>query len=316
MTMKLKERPAASASADSRRAPPESTGRRGLSQTQIALALVAPALVLYAVVLLYPLIASLWVGLFDRSLVRPGSEFVGLQNVLDVLSEDFVGLTLRTLLFATGATVLPFLIAFGLALLLNQGIKGQGALRGILLFPWILPGVVVSFLWLWIFNPNNGVLNGALRELGLIEENLNVFTSPWQSMLLIIVAKAWQTFPWVMVMMLAGLQAVSQDLLEAVSVDGGGTLRRFWHVTLPSLRGIIFTVLLLELLWNFQHFEIIWVLTRGGPADATTTFSVELYETAFQSFDLGRAGAVGILWLAVLAIPVWLFTKYGDRRVR
>jgi multiple sugar transport system permease protein len=158
-------------------------------------------------------------------------------------------------------------------------------------------------------------MNGVLRSLGVVDENINVFTSPVLSMLLIIVAKSWQTFPWIMVMLLAGLQAVPRDLLEAVSVDGGGVLRRFWHVTLPALRGIIFTVLLLELLWNFQHFDMIWVLTHGGPAGATTTFSVELYQTAFQSFDLGRAGAIGIVWMALMAVPVWLFTKH-DRRLR
>lgn len=272
-------------------------------------------MMLYAVILAYPLLASLWVGLFERSLVREGSVFVGLENVLNVLSEDFARLAWNTIVFSVGATILPFLIAFGLALLLNQGIRGQKALRGILLFPWILPGVVVSFLWLWIVNPNYGVMNGALRMLGLIDENINVLTSPTLSMLLIIVAKSWQSFPWVMVMLLAGLQAVPKDLLEAISVDGGGALRRLWTVTLPSLRGIILTVLLLELLWNFQHFDMIWVLTRGGPAGATSTLSVELYSAAFQSFDLGRAGAIGIIWMALLVIPVYLVARF-DRSNR
>lgn len=289
--------------------------RRGLGRTGTAIILVSPAMLLYAVILAYPLLASLWVGLFERSLVRQGSRFVGLENVLTVLSEDFARLAWNTIVFSVGATILPFLIAFGLALLLNQGIRGQKALRGILLFPWILPGVVVSFLWLWIVNPNYGVMNGALRMLGLIDENINVLTSPTLSMLLIIVAKSWQSFPWVMVMLLAGLQAVPKDLLEAISVDGGGAFRRLWTVTLPALRGIILTVLLLELLWNFQHFDMIWVLTRGGPAGATSTLSVELYNAAFQSFDLGRAGAIGIIWMALLAIPVYLVARF-DRSNR
>ncbi|SEE94240.1 carbohydrate ABC transporter permease [Ruania alba] len=289
--------------------------RRGLGRTGTAIILISPAMLLYAVILAYPLLASLWVGLFERSLVRQGSRFVGLENVLTVLSEDFARLAWNTIVFSVGATILPFLLAFGLALLLNQGIRGQKALRGILLFPWILPGVVVSFLWLWIVNPNYGVMNGALRMLGLIDSNINVLTSPTLSMLLIIVAKSWQSFPWVMVMLLAGLQAVPKDLLEAISVDGGGAFRRLWTVTLPALRGIILTVLLLELLWNFQHFDMIWVLTRGGPAGATSTLSVELYSAAFQSFDLGRAGAIGIIWMALLAIPVYLVARF-DRSNR
>lgn len=284
----------------------------GLSETRFAIVLLMPALALFTLVILYPLVNSLYVGLTDRSLLYPGGGFVGLQNVREVLGDEFLSLLGNTLVFSVGATVLPFVVGFALALVLNSGIRGQGLLRGAFLFPWLVPGVVVSFLWLWIFDANYGVLNGALRATGAIEQNIDWLGSGTLAMAALIVAKTWNTFPWIMVMLLAGLQTVPRDLYEAAALDGASRWQTFLRITLPQLRGIIFIVLLLEVIWNFQQFEIIYVMTGGGPAGATTTFSVALYQEAFEAFDLGRAGAIGILWMALLSLLVFVYVKYGE----
>ncbi|HQF71922.1 MAG TPA: sugar ABC transporter permease, partial [Promineifilum sp.] len=208
-------------------------------------------------------------------------------------------------------TLLPFVIGFVVALILNTSIRGQGLLRSLFLLPWLIPTVVVSFLWMWIFNANYGVLNGLLRQTGLIVENINWLGHRERAMFAVIVAKSWNTFPWMAVMLLAGLQTIPRELNEAAAIDGAGRARIFRHITLPQLRGIIGTVVLLSFIWNFQHFETLYVMTTGGPAKATTTFSVAVYKTAFQKFDLGEAGAIGILWMALLSVIVALYLKFG-----
>ena len=283
-----------------------------LSETRFAILLLLPAIALFSLVVLYPLVNSLYVGLLDKSLLSPGSEFVGLRNLRELLRDEFWPTLKNTLVFTIGATAVPFVVGFILAVVLNTGLRAQGVLRGAFLFPWLVPSVVVSFLWLWLFNANYGVLNGALRVAGIIDTNVNWLSSPTLAMAAVIIAKAWHSFPWMMVMLLAGLQTVPRELYEAAAVDGAGSWQTFWKITVPQLRGIIFIVLLLEFIWNFQQFEIIWVMTNGGPVGATTTFSVALYQAAFEAFDLGKAGAIGITWMALLSVLVLIYMKYGE----
>lgn len=285
----------------------------GLSQTRVAILLLVPALALFSVVILYPLVNSLWLGLSDRTLLSPSQSFVGLDNLREVAGGNFLSILRNTVVFTIGSTVLAFLLGLALALVLNSGVRARGFLRGVFLLPWVIPGVVVSFLWLWIFDPNYGVLNGALRVMGLIEQNVQWLGTGSSAMAGVILAKTWHSFPWIMVMLLAGLQTVPRELYEAAAVDGAAAWDRFRHVTLPQLRGIIGVVVLLEVIWNFQHFEILYVLTGGGPAGATTTFSVAVYNTAFQAYDLGRAGAIGILWMALLSVLVAVYVRFGEQ---
>lgn len=153
-------------------------------------------------------------------------------------------------------------------------------------------------------------LNGILRSIGVIDSNINWLGMP-SVMAAVIISKAWQTFPWIMVMILAGLQTIPADLTEAAAIDGAGRWRIFLNVTVPQLRGISSVVLLLSFIWNFQHFENIYVMTGGGPAKATTTFSIAVYQTAFQAFDLGRAGAIGIWWMVFLSLLVVAYLKFS-----
>jgi multiple sugar transport system permease protein len=290
--------------------------RRGqrLSNTQFAVLLVMPAVALFGAVIMYPLIAAISTGFVEQSLVFPGRRFVGLENFLNVLGGDFVGLLGRTVVFTAGATLIPFVLGFGLALALTVGLRGSNLLRGAFIMPWVLPTVVTSFIWMWIFNANYGVLNGVLMESGLLDSTQSWLGQPGTAMTAIIIAKTWGTFPWMMVMLIAGLQAVPRDLHEAASIDGAGTIRRFRVITLPHLRTIIGIVLLLEVIWNFQHFDTIYILTGGGPAGTTTTFSVAVYNTAFKGFDLGTAGAIGGLWMLLLVVPVIWYIRMSERR--
>ncbi|GAT71553.1 sugar ABC transporter permease [Microbacterium sp. HM58-2] len=291
------------------------TGRRPrrLSDGMFALLLTAPGLALLAAVVVYPLVTALITAFFRQSLVEPGREFVGLQNIVDVLTGDFLRLLSQTLVFTIGTTVAPFVVGFALALALNTRIRGAKVLRGLMLIPWLIPGVVVSFLWMWIFNANYGVLNAVFEGIGLIDGPQAWLANPTTAMVAVIVAKTWQSFPWMMVMLLAGLQTVPVELHEAAEIDGAGTVRRFLSITVPQMRGIIGLVLLLEFIWNFQHFDIIYVLTGGGPAGSTQTFATAVYETAFSGFDLGRAGALGLLWMVLLMGLVVVYVRLSEK---
>lgn len=276
-----------------------------------AFVLVLPGLALLVAVVAYPLLTALVTAFFKQSLVVPGREFVGFQNIIDVLQGDFFKLLGQTMVFTLGTTIAPFVIGFALALALNTRIRGAKVLRGLMLIPWLVPGVVVSFLWMWIFNANYGVANAVLGLFGVDAQAW--LAQPQTAMFAVIVAKTWQSFPWIMVMLLAGLQTVPQELHEAAEMDGAGTIRRFFSITVPQLKGIIGLVLLLEFIWNFQHFDIIYVLTGGGPAGSTQTFATAVYETAFRGFDLGHAGALGLLWLILLMALVVVYVRFSEK---
>lgn len=284
---------------------------RRMPDGMFAFVLVLPGLALLVAVVAYPLLTALVTAFFKQSLVVPGREFVGLQNIIDVLQGDFLKLLGQTMVFTLGTTIAPFIIGFALALALNTRIRGAKMLRGLMLIPWLVPGVVVSFLWMWIFNANYGVANAVLGLFGI--EAQAWLAQPQTAMFAVIVAKTWQSFPWIMVMLLAGLQTVPQELHEAAEMDGAGTIRRFFSITVPQLKGIIGLVLLLEFIWNFQHFDIIYVLTGGGPAGSTQTFATAVYETAFRGFDLGHAGALGLLWLILLMALVVVYVRFSEK---
>ena len=289
---------------------------KGIGNGTFAILLALPGLALLLAVVVYPLITSLVTAFFEQSMVQPGRRFVGFENIADVLGTDFWRLLRQTLVFTVGATIAPFVVGFGLALALNTGIRGRTVLRGLFLIPWLVPSVVVSFLWMWIFNGNYGLLNGLLYQVGLADSPKAWLASSGSAMVALIIAKTWASFPWIMVMLLAGLQTVPHELHEAAEVDGAGIISRFFAVTLPHLRGIIGIVLLLEVIWNFQHFDLIYVMTGGGPAGSTETFATAVYETAFQGFDLGRAGALGLIWMALLTVLMVIYVRVSERGER
>ncbi|MEU9228916.1 sugar ABC transporter permease [Streptomyces massasporeus] len=288
------------------REPAAPSARRSGQRTSLAgrdrtfgFMLAAPGVALFLVVAVYPLVASLGTSLYEQSLVRPDRAFAGLRNYAEVWP-DFVDRLWTTLVFSVFATVFPLLVGVALAILLNARLKGRAVLRGMLMLPWLLPGVVVSFLWAWIFNDSYGVINHSLSQLGLPQ--VDFLGEPATAMVAVIVAKTWNTFPWIMVVVLAVLQTLPREQLEAAAIDGASRFQRFRHVSLPHLMGPVALVTMLEFIYNFGSFDMIFVMTGGGPGTSTMTLAVSLYQYAFVEFSLGRAAAMGVLWLVALSV--------------
>ncbi|MFF0223337.1 carbohydrate ABC transporter permease [Streptomyces sp. NPDC004629] len=261
--------------------------------------LALPAVTLFLVVAIYPLVASAWTSLFDQSLLRAERSFVGLDNYADVWPA-FISRLGTTLVYSVLATLGPVLVGVSLAMLLNSRLRGRNLLRGLLMLPWLLPGVVVSFLWAWIFNDSYGVVDHMLDMAGLPQ--VNFLGRPSTAMLAVVVAKTWNAFPWVMVVALAVLQTLPKEQIEAASIDGASRFGRFRYVVFPHIIGPVALVSLLEFIYNFGSFDTIFVMTGGGPGTSTMTLAVSLYQYAFTSFELGKAAAMGVLWLVALSV--------------
>ncbi len=207
--------------------------------------LVVPGLAVFAAIILYPFVDAVLMFFTDRSLLYPDYDWVWLENYVKVFKDPYFLPTLgTTALFVVLATLIPFVLGFIWAILLNQGFKGSELLRGLTLVNWIIPGIAIGFLWSWIFNGQYGVLNGLLTNLGILDKGVSWMGQTQTALLCVVIARSWQMLPWYMAFLLGGLQGVSTDQIEAARIDGAGNWQTFLHVVLPQMRSIVTLVLL------------------------------------------------------------------------
>jgi multiple sugar transport system permease protein len=282
--------------------------KKRISPEQTGLLLALPAMAVFCVIILYPFINSVVMSFTNKSLLLPASVFIGFENYLQLFQDiNFPGVLKNTAVFVIAATLLPFTLGFIWAIILNTKFRFSELLRGITLVNWIIPGVAIGFLWMWIFHGEYGIFNGILKLLG--GDNINWLGSSKTAMAAVVIARTWQMLPWYMAFLLGGLQGISMDQLEAVRMDGAGNLRAFFYIILPEMKGIISLVLILGTIGSLQHFDLIWVMTEGGPARATTTFSIEVYRNAFKYYNMGFAAAVGTIWAILLGCFSFVYLR-------
>jgi multiple sugar transport system permease protein len=290
------------------------------SQALFAYLLNAPAIALLAALVAYPIVDAFWLSLHRYNLRRPDTfDFVALQNYVDVVTSDlFPGSLLVTLVFTFWSTAGVLVMALGAALVANEKTPEQPILRALLLLPWAMPGVVTALMWKWIFHPQAGALNGLLYSLGLIPTYRSWLMSPDSSYFSIITANIWNTLPFSVLVLLAALQAIPAELYDAAKVDGASAIGRFRFVTLPWLIHPILIVLIVQALGGIRIFEIIYLLTGGGPGNASTTLGFATYVTSFVSTDIGRgnAWAYTIALLTLLIAIVYMKVLYGRGDIR
>jgi multiple sugar transport system permease protein len=271
--------------------------------------LMLPLLAVMVGVIGWPLAETVRLSFTDAKLVGTGGDYVGFANYTKMLGGTVFQKTLwATLWFALASVAIEMVVGVLAALLLNQPFYGRTVLRALMILPWALPTVVNATLWRLIYNPEYGAMNAALTQIGLIDAYRSWLGEPGSAMWAIILADVWKNFPLVALIALAALQAVPRDTIAASLVDGAGAFRRFRHVTLPHLAGPLMVALVLRTIEAFKVFDIIWIMTRGGPANTTRTLSILVYQ---EGFSFQRAGSGASLALIVTLIVSVLALAYG-----
>ncbi len=275
--------------------------RSRLSDRWLSILLLVPALAIIGGVLLFPLIEAFRISFTSLNLIGFKGKFVGLKNYLAIFrSAAYQQVLINTLLISVTTVALRFAAGMGLALIINRTFRGRTIVRGLLVLPWLIPSVVVGLLWAWLFDSDIGIINYVLVALGVIPANLSWLAENILAKVSVIIAFTWAGTPFIMMVMLAGLQTIPSEINESAAIDGAGKFSVFRFITLPFLRPLIAINTLLSIVYIFQNFAIIYMLTKGGPGYATEIFSLFVYETAFNSGRLGRASAIGVTWMLLL----------------
>jgi multiple sugar transport system permease protein len=285
-------------------------------ESVIGYVFLVPSFVFLIAILAYPLALGIRMAFYDKSLIYPISNFIGFGNFEELFTDPTFWMAFgNTVKWTAAITVVSILLGLVLALILNQSFVGRGVVRAIWLLPWAIPTIVASLCWKWMYDPTIGVLNYLFLKFGIIEKPLLYITSRSTAMASVVVVAAWKSYPFTMLALLAGLQSIPQELHEAGQVDGASALQRFRYITLPLLMPVIGILTILQFIWNFNHFDIVYQLTQGGPGDATMLLSTYVYMVAFGATRLGYGSAIAVVMLVMLmlftAIYLRLYKKQG-----
>jgi len=274
-----------------------------------------PSAVLIAGVLLYPVIRTFALSFYRMDLVTSfHADFAGFHNFARLLVDSrFHGSLWMTILFTVTTVAIEFAAGLALALCADTWTRGRNAVRSILLIPWTLPTAVIAVLWAWIFNDQYGILNALLLRAGIIGSPISWLGDPTAAFWALVIADVWKTTPFVFLILLAGLQGIPPDLYEAIEIDGGGAWAKFWRITWPFLSRFVFVALVFRVIQAFSVFDLVYVMTGGGPGGTTETLSMYAYQTMMRYLDFGYASALATATVAVLALTAvvlyWLLLR-------
>lgn len=274
-----------------------------------ALWFILPSTITLILLVSYPLIYGVGISFFSTNLTTQWN-FTGLDNYLAIFrSSSFLSSIGTTFQFTFLVVVGNMIIGTVLAVILNTDIPGRTFFRVLLIIPWLIPEVVIGLLWRWIFNPMYGLLSNTLVELNLISEPLNILGSYDLALYGVVVAAIWKGYPLVLVIVLAGLQTISKDLYEAAEIDGSNTWQSFRYITLPSLKPVLLILLILETVWWFKNFPIVWLMTNGGPVNSTEVISIGVFKAAFESFRFGQAAAMSVIIFFICLLISYIYRR-------
>ena len=278
-------------------------------------AFMLPIILVLVGLVAYPFAIALWMSLHDKLIGFPNAKFIGLGNYGKVLSDPLYWKSLgNTVVFTAASVGLKLPIGLGVAILIDQRIAARGLVRGIVLLPWAMPALVAVLIWGWFYNDLFGLFNHILMQLHITSEPLYFLGTAQLAMPSVIAVNVWRGFPFFAITLLAGLQGISTELYEAAQVDGASALARFWHITIPGVATVMAIVTLLSTIWTFNDFMIIYILTRGGPADTTMVLSVLTYQTAFIGAEIGKGTAIPVTIMPILGVLIVLLTRAISRQ--
>lgn len=282
--------------------------------TKTALAFIAPALLLVLLLIVYPFFYNLWLSTNEFSFFSGEYVFRGLKNYQELFKTPlFKQVALNSFYWVVGSLTGQLVLGIFAALLLNREIKGRAIFRALLLVPWILPGVVAASTWKWLYDSSFGILNQILMSIGLISAPVRWLSDPQLVLWSLVIVNVWRMFPFVMLMVLAGLQAIPGELEEAAAIDGANWLRRLRHIILPMLRPVLVTVSLLLIIWGLNSFDTIYIITKGGPAHASEIFAMLIYNLGFIQYKFGTASAVAVTLFIFSAIIASIYIRVSFR---
>ncbi|MFI5011510.1 MAG: carbohydrate ABC transporter permease [Hyphomicrobiales bacterium] len=274
-------------------------------RARFAYFLIFPSLIVITLLNLYPMIEGIIVSLQNQNMIRPDpTAYVGLSHYARALLEEktFWSSLGKTVIWTAGSVIGAYVLALSLALLLNMDVRGRGFFRALFLIPWVIPDVCTALLWKWLYGDEFGVINFLLAKFGLIRQPVLWLSNPDIAMPAVIFVQIWKLYPVMFIVLLAALQNVPRELFEAAIIDGAGMRQRFWFIILPFIKPTSIIITLLASIWTFQAFDIVYLLTGGGPADATKILPTLIYEKAFWGLEIGYAAALAMLMLVGLLV--------------
>jgi multiple sugar transport system permease protein len=283
------------------------------NERTLALVLMLPTITLLGLFIAYPFIMGIGLALSSTSVGNPGS-FVGLTNFLKAWHDSIFRTAFwNTVFYTFWATIFKLALGMWLALLLNRHFRGKRFVRAALLLPFIIPTVLSTFAWRWMFDPTFSILNWLLYQTGVIVTKLPFLSNGDWAMWCAIAVNTWRGMPFFAITLLAGLQTINPDLHEAAALDGANAWRRYWHVTWPLLKPVTIVVVVFSVIQTFADFQLIYVLTGGGPANSTHLLSTYAYQIGVASGLLGEGAAVSLFMFPVLFVIVWIQLRYVRR---
>lgn len=290
------------------------TARPGLTlaarDNLLGLAFIAPTILVFCAVIVYPLVSAVYLSLFSIYTPTMEGEWVGLANFQELLAKgEFWRSLANTLLWTVGTLTLQLLFGVLVALMLHQNMLFRSVARSLVLFPYFLSTVVAVLVWRWLFNDLYGIVNHMLMWSGILDMPVDWLGRMPNAMLSLIFVGAWKYFPFVVIAVLARLQTIPEELYEAATIDGAGPIARFFDVTLPQLKSVLVVIVLLRAIWDFKEFDLIYLLTGGGPIIDTQTLSLMVYKEAFALNRMGVASATAVLMMLVMLMFMIIYLR-------
>jgi multiple sugar transport system permease protein len=287
-----------------------------LSRRLLPYALIAPAVLLCALVLLYPLGQAVRISLYRKVLGFP-ERFIGLGNFGDLFGDaQFLNSLGITFWWTVGSVVGQVLLGFGLAILLNRSFRGRALYRTLFLLPWVVPNFIAALTWVWMFNDRFGIIPSLLVGLGLVQERTLFLADPGLALPAVIAVNIWKNYAFVMIVMLAALQAIPHDLYEAARVDGANIWQEFLSITLPLVKPMLFIVVLLRVIWTFNTFELVFIMTEGGPGRSTEILTITAFLQAFRGGVMGYGSSIGVILMILTLAFALVYVRLQARTLR
>ena len=285
-----------------------------LSDRALAYLLLLPSVLLIVGLVVTPFFQAFWFSFTDKHTVSPEYSFVGLDNYLSFFEQpDFPEAFKNSVIWTVGSVVIELLLGTYVALVLQKHFKLRGVARAIVLFPYLIPTIVAVLVWRFMMHDLLGVVNYGLISIGLISQPILWFSNTDTAMMGVIIVGVWKFFPFVVIALLGILQSIPGETYEAAKVDGANMFQELWHITMPAVLPVFLLTALLRTIWTWDKFDIIYLLTGGGPVNATTTLPIFVYREAFDNWRMGRASAVAMVTFAVLLLCTLVYLRYYDK---